>query len=150
MAVGIYVDQAAPCGGYGPPVLTTYAIDYKGNITDNQALIYPSVTLSSMQINPQGNLLAVGGNIGDPTYTNALTGLEVFHFNGANPITRYSSVLTSAAIDTVSWDKNNHLYALSKSTNKLYVYTITPTNITPVSGSSYTIASPSQLVVVPK
>jgi hypothetical protein len=32
-------------------------------------------------------------------------------------------------------------------TGKLYVYTITPTSITPVSGSPYTIGSPTGLFV---
>jgi hypothetical protein len=72
------------------------------------------------------------------------------HFNGAAPITEYSSVLTSAPIDEIHWDNSNHLYALSDSTCKLYVYTITPTSITPVAGSPYTVSNPNALIVVPK
>jgi putative alpha-1,2-mannosidase len=102
-----------------------------------------------MNMSPTGNLLAIGGETsfdGGPT-----TGLEVFHFNGAGPITPYSAVLTSAPINQIHWDKNNHLYALSDSTNKLYVYTVTPTTITKVAGSPFTVASPgaNALVVVP-
>jgi hypothetical protein len=58
-------------------------------------------------------------------------------------------MLTTANISQVHWDNNNHLYALSDSTNKLYVYTITPTSIGEASGSPYTIASLNGLVVVP-
>ena len=93
-----------------------------------------------MNMSPSGKLLALGGN-----------GLQVFHFNGANPITPYSSVLTTAPINQLHWDNSNHLYALSDSTNKLYVYTITPTSISAVPGSPFTtIANPTALVVVPK
>jgi hypothetical protein len=45
-------------------------------------------------------------------------GLEVFHFNGAAPITPFSAVLTKAPIDEIHWDNANHLYALSNSTGK--------------------------------
>ena len=39
--------------------------------------------------------------------------MQVFHFNGAAPITKYSKVLTTAPINWIRWDKANHLYALS-------------------------------------
>jgi hypothetical protein len=75
--------------------------------------------------------------------------LQIFHFNGANPVTPYGGVLTTANISQIRWDSNNHLYALSDSTNRLYVYTITPTSMSEASGSPYTISNPNALVVVP-
>jgi hypothetical protein len=99
-----------------------------------------------MNMSPAGNLLAVS----------ALTGLEIYHFNGAAPITSYSSVLLPGVeVDELAWDKSNHLYALSYSKG-LYVFTVTPTSISEVSGSPYKLASPTgvngvkDLIVVPK
>jgi hypothetical protein len=77
----------------------------------------PSTGVSVMNMSPSGKLLAVGG-----------TGLLVYHFNGAAPITPYSAKLTTDPIGWIHWDNSNHLYALSAT--KLYVFTVTPTSIT--------------------
>ena len=93
-----------------------------------------------LNISPNGKLLAVGGQLG----------LQVFHLNGAAPITRYSKVLTPPVqIVSARWDKSNHLYALSAN-GKLYVYTITPTSIAAASGSPYTVSGAAGLFVVPQ
>jgi len=107
----------------------------KGGIASQN---FPGLPILNMS--PSGKLLAVSGK----PY-----GLQIFHFNGASPITAYSGVLTKADISRILWDNNNHLYALSDSTNKLYIYTITPTSISEAPGSPYTILSPNGLAVVP-
>jgi hypothetical protein len=130
--------------------LASYTVDGQGNLsTTSTAENMPSpnvmrndITTPILNISPSGKLLAVGG----------LYGLQVFHFNGAAPITPYSAVLTTAEIDHIHWDSSNHLFALSSSTHKLYVYTVTPTAITKVAGSPFTIptGTPNALIVVPK
>ena len=90
----------------------------------------------SMHMSPSGKLLAVG----------EYGGLEIFHFNGANPVTRMSSplldsLLNSAYIDQVAWDNDNHLYAHSYDSAQLYVFTVTPTSITQAPGSPYQLPS---------
>lgn len=92
-------------------------------------------------MSPSGKLLAVAGNLG----------LQLFHFNGAAPISLYSVVVEDPII-RIHWDNNNHLYALSNTTHKLYVFTVTPSSITKVAGSPFTIptGTPNALVVVPK
>jgi hypothetical protein len=131
--------------------LAPYTNDYNGNILYNGALLKPAVNPRSMTINPQGNLLAVGGisSNTDKFGGTQSAGLQVFHFNGGKPITGYSNILTKSPIDSIAWDKSNHLYATSRATNKLYVFTITPTSITAVAGSPFTLSGPSTLVVRP-
>jgi hypothetical protein len=86
-----------------------------------------SLTIT-MNMSPSGELLAVAG----------YPGLDIFHFNGAAPITHYSgTLLPSIDIDQVKWDQNNHLYALSYDSSELYVYTVTPTSIKAAPGSPY-------------
>jgi hypothetical protein len=154
LAMALFQDVEPPCDGVvGPLQLASYTVDYYGNLTSTNKgtnMPLPNVYPTSLSISPAGNLLAVGSNIGGPWFnTPVTTGLQVFHFNGASPITKYSSILTATPIDSVAWDKSNHLFAISKSGKKLYVYTITPTTIVPVAGSPYTISSPSTLFVRP-
>ena len=109
--------------------------------------VYPT----SLSISPVGNLLAVASKYGSGSWFNWNTssGIELFHFNGANLITHYSAVFNTATIDGIAWDKSNHLFAISKANKKLYVYTVTPTTIVQAPGSPYTISSPSTLFVKP-
>ena len=132
--------------------LASYTINSKGAIaTTNTWANMPTLPWNQdnfigMNMSPAGNLLAVSG----------LTGLKIYHFNGAAPITSYSSVLLPGVeVDELAWDKSNHLYALSYSKG-LYVFTVTPTSISEVAGSPYKIANPTgvngvkDLIVVPK
>ena len=102
------------------------------------------VNISNMKMSASGKLLAVAG----------APGLQIFHFNGAAPITSYSALLLPTVnIDQLAWDNTNHLYALSYSTGELYVYTVTPTSISEAPGSPYKVANAyglNGLVVVPK
>ncbi len=99
----------------------------------------PGYFPTGMNMSPDGKLLAVMGD-----------GLDVFHFNGAAPITPYRKALTTDNVTWIHWDKANHLYALSTN-GKLYVFTVTPTSIAAAPGSPYTTSGPaSGLFVVPR
>jgi hypothetical protein len=149
MAVALHEDFGEPCSGSTPPALASYTIDYYGNLFYNGAMLKTAINPASMAINPQGNLLAVSAATSYSCYTKDGPGLQVFHFNGGKPITGYSNILTKNPINSIAWDKSYHLYATSHATNKLYVFTITPTSITPVAGSPFTLSGPSTLVVRP-
>jgi hypothetical protein len=148
MAVALHEDFEA-CGSSSAPTVASYTVDYNGNLFYNGAMLKTAINPASMAINPQGNLLAVSAATADPYYTKDGPGLQVFHFKGGNPITGYSNILTKDPIDSIAWDNSYHLYATSRATNKLYVFTITPTSITPVAGSPFTLSGPSTLVVRP-
>ncbi len=124
-----------------PPVLATYTAAANGEISTTSTYHnMPSAeTGGGMRMSPSGKLLAVGGS-----------GLEIFHFNGANPITKYKTLLANESISGLYWDSNNHLYVLgtdSLGAGKLYVYTITPSSITEAPGSPYSITNPVTLTV---
>src|ERR1035441_4061942 len=148
LAYAMISENEPPDGPFGPVQLASYTVESNGNIVSTNtwknmpksavALVGDGVI--NLKISPSGKLLAVGGS----------GGVQIFHFNGAEPITAYTKPLTTVEIDQIRWDNNNHLYALSDSTNKLYVYTVTPTTITESPGSPYTISHPNALVVVPK
>jgi hypothetical protein len=57
--------------------------------------------------------------------------------------------LTTDPIAQMFWDNNDHLYAISQTSGKLFVYTITPTGHQEAPGSPYTISSPDAIIVQP-
>ena len=154
--LAVPLQQSDGCGSpYIPVQLASYTVASDGSLnTTNtmQNMPTPNVYPTVMNISSSGDFLAVGG---DPTPQSTgptgsqTAGLQVFHFNGASPITTDSGTLTTAPIDEIHWDNSNHLYALSNSTGKLYVYTVTAAGITAAAGSPYSLSAPNALVVVP-
>jgi hypothetical protein len=130
-------------GGDGATQLAVYTADSSGNLTTTSTdQNMPAVLTQGAQsysMSPSGKLLAVAG-----------TGLQIFHFNGANPIMQFTGLLTTDTIDQVYWDKANHLYAISYSAGKLYVFSVTATGATQAPGSPHKIKPPQSLVVLPK
>jgi hypothetical protein len=126
--------EYGPCT-YGPVHLASYSVESGGNISSSntaESLPTTPVDVLAMNVSPSGKLLAVAG----------WGGLQIFHFNGADPVTSYSKVLDpSLEIDQVNWDNSSHLFALSYSSHKLYVYTVTSASISEAPGSPYTIAN---------
>lgn len=156
IAMGAQSGGFSPCGDVAHLTrLASFTIASDGTLaTANTfgSLITPQVDPLVLNMSPSGQFLAIGGAASNPdSYGNTQTpGLEVFHFNGANPITSYSGVLTTTPINQIRWDNNNHMYAVSNSAKKIYVYTVTSSGITAAPGSPFTIpAAPNALVVVP-
>ena len=135
-----------PYPGYEDPALASYTFTSSGIATTTNVKAVPlSVAPTVLNMSPSGKVLAVGGGVnpnGLPlNFSIGSTGFQLFHFNGGAPITAFSSVLTKTAIDYVHWDSNNHVYALSATSGKLYIWTATTSSITPVPGSPFTIKS---------
>jgi hypothetical protein len=89
---------------------------------------------------PSGKLLAVAGT----------NGVQVFHFNGANPPTAYTPLLTTDSINQMFWDNDNHLYAINQIGGNMHVFTVTPTSYTEAPGSPYTVSQPESIAVQPE
>jgi hypothetical protein len=111
----------------GPPRLASYAIDSAGNLTTtNTSTDMPALENGGpIVMSPSGKVLVVRDG----------SGLELYHFNGAAPITPYKTLLPAVSFGTPVWDYNNHMYAFGN--GLLYVFTVTPTSITQVSGSPF-------------
>lgn len=123
--------------------LAVYTADSSGNLTTtstyaNMAKIAVG-DVTNLSMAPSGKLLAVSG----------ASGLQVFHMNGANPITPFTGLLNHDLVMQMFWDNANHLYAISTA-GMLYVYTITPTSVGQAAGSPYTITAPQNIIVLPK
>lgn len=148
LAVAFFPVPNAPGTVNGPTQLATMNVDSAGNLTTTStyknmpvtATAANNETINKMNMSPSGKLLAVAGP----------KGLQIFHFNGASPITHYTGLLTTAAINELYWDNANHLYALGEAAKKLYVFTITPTSVSQAAGSPYTVITPTNLIVQPK
>jgi hypothetical protein len=127
----------------GHPQLATYTANESGDLTTSSTRENMPETLvanvTDLKMSPSGKLLAVGGT----------AGLQVFHFNGSDPITHYTNLLTKDEIDQFFWDNDSHLYAISRHAGKLFVFTITPTSVSEAAGSPYAIAQPQNIIVQP-
>jgi hypothetical protein len=140
IAVQPYNDSVSPVGPYQIATFTANSSGYL-NTTSTYSNM-PTVAVGNVQIlsmSPSGTLLAVGGD----------AGLQVFHFNGASPATADTGLMATASINRIFWDNSNHLYAISTSASKLYVYTVTSTSATAAPGSPYSIPTPYDIAVVP-
>jgi hypothetical protein len=112
--------------------LASYTVGSQGNLTStNTWENMPTLAglVYDILMSPAGKYLAVATG----------TGVQVFHFNGASPITPFTGIIgTSGYIDHLGWDVWNHLYALNVS-NKLHIYAVTSSGVKEVSGSPYLI-----------
>ncbi len=125
-----------PCGGSGGGAgLASYTVESNGDLVSTntwQELPQLAGSLSKgsapMELNPAGNILAVPVE----------TGIQFFHFNGANPLTTFTGVIgASGYINAIAWDNDNHLYALNGQSGKLHVYNVTTSSVTEAPGSPY-------------
>jgi hypothetical protein len=125
----------------GPVRIAAYTADSNGNIsTKSTYKNMPATKIANpydMKMSPSGELLAVAGQ----------EGLQIFHFNGSNPVTHYTGLLTREPVNQMFWDNANHLYAISNS--QLLVYTITPTTHQKAPGSPYPITGAQDIIVQP-
>jgi hypothetical protein len=134
----------------GTTQLASYTVDREGNITSTNTWKETPVggpqggaeppAQSAMLISPSGKFLAVTTDAGVP--------LQIFHFNGADPITPYKTIEIGEAMGSIQWDNNDHLYATGE--RGLYVYTVTLTTITEAPGSPYSIPGAGGFIVYPK
>lgn len=159
MALGTVEFLGSPDVADGPVQLASYTVDTSGNISSSNTsdkMPTPDIGPTLLRVSPGGGLLAVAG--GDCSWCvlspgNGKTGLQVFRFNGDNPITHYTGVLTTDPIGQLQWDNYSHLFALSRETGKLRVYRITTSSYKLEPGSPMTVpgvngSAPNGLVVV--
>jgi hypothetical protein len=130
-----------PGGGDGLPQLASFTANENGKLTSTNTsndMPRTEVTFANdLKMSPSGKLLAVGGT----------GGLQVFHFNGPNPITHYTGLLTKDTITQMFWDNDNHLYAISQASGMLFVFTITPRGYSEAPGSPYAVDNPQNIIV---
>ncbi|MGD0987556.1 MAG: hypothetical protein ABR874_07085 [Candidatus Sulfotelmatobacter sp.] len=127
----------------GPAQISVYTADGSGNLTTNSTYENMPAAVSGaydFKASPAGKYLAVGGP----------KGLQLFHFNGANPLTRFTALLPTGEIDQLAWDSDDHLYAIGIPAGQLYVLAVTSTGVREAPGSPYSITNPQSITVVPR
>jgi len=124
--------------------LASYTAGATGNLTTKSTFSnMPTVLVGAVNdysMSPSGKYLAIGGT----------AGFQIFHFNGANPITKFTGLLTGNTIDQIFWDNANHVYAISLKAGKLFVWTVTSTGATRAPASPHSIPNVQNLIVLPK
>lgn len=132
---------------YGPPVIAIYTAEGDGKLaTTSTYENMPAIAgAGAISISPSGKFLAVTGGLANS--------VEIFHFNGASPLTKYKTLLTNEKMFQFSWDNSNHLYALGNNLageGVLYVFTVAEAGITEAAGSPYSVPNPFYLFVQPR
>lgn len=140
--VAMVLQAANPPGcGSNNPQLASFTADSKGNLTTTNISATMPTTLiayvNDLKMSPSGKLLAVAGT----------NGVQVFHFNGANPPTAYTPLLTSDSITQLFWDNDNHLYAINQIGGTLHVFNVTGASYSEAPGSPYTVSQPEAIAV---
>ncbi len=144
--LGIFM-PSSPNGSSSGWKIGSFTVGGSGDLTTSNTyaeLATPKVIPAMFNFSPSGNLLAAAGegqgNSG---------GLQIFHWNGSKPPTTFGATLTAANdVEVVHWDNNSHLYAVGND-NKIYVYTVTTSKITPAgSPHSFTGALTGQGLIV--
>jgi len=114
-----------------PAHLAVYTADSSGNLTTNSTEAnMPTAAVGDpdpLSLSPAANLLAVGGD----------KGLQIFHFNGSNPITPYTGLIAAHSIQDLAWDSNNHLFAIGS--GRVNAFRVTSTGYKQAPGSPYAI-----------
>jgi hypothetical protein len=124
---------------YSPTLLVSYTINADGSLTTtNTTADTPAVQqLSAIGgLSPSGKLFAVGTQ----------DGIQMFHFNGAAPMTLNGSLIPTETPAQIQWDNQNRLFVLS-ATQKLYVFTVTGNHVVEAPGSPYNIPNAASLSI---
>jgi len=130
-------------GDSGNPQLGSYTVDSNGNLTTTNTssnMPTPSIYGENSTFSPDGTmyvLYAGGSGYG--------SGIEIYNFNDASPLTLNTALLTGTGIDQVAWDSSHHLYAISQFENKLWVFNVTGSSVTQADAIS--IGTPFSMVV---
>lgn len=129
----------------GPWQLAVYTINSAGKLATsstykNMATLNVGTAVNWYAFSPDDKYLAVAGN----------AGVEVFAWNAASAtFTAAGSTSNSGNnFDTLAWDANDHLYALSILSNSLYAYAVSASGAAAVSGSPYAVKNPQWMTVL--
>jgi hypothetical protein len=130
----------------------SFSVDSAGNLSStNTAESMPTspFNITGTTFSPSGDLLVTwADNPGDNPAGGPGTpnGIAIYKFNGASPLTPYTTLLSGTPIDQVAWDSSNHLFAISTYGNELYVFTVTSTSVT--QDTKLSIGAPFKMLVV--
>jgi hypothetical protein len=116
-----YNDSDLQCESTGGnPQLASYTINTTtGGIsstnTEDNAPFLEITDPIGMDMSYDGKFVAIGGS----------SGIQVFNFNGAAPPTELAPLMVSGVqFDQVTWDKADHLFALSYEAQELYIFNV--------------------------
>ncbi len=141
MAVSLQAYSSSTKQPVGSPVMATYSGTNTGNLTTTSTVAnMPTVAVGAvlgLNMSPSGKLIAIAGT----------KGLQVYHFNGSGPITKFTGLLTTDEIDQLAWDNSGHLYAASYPSGKLHVFWVTTTGAGQAPGSPYAISNPQGIAI---
>ncbi|MGB7134663.1 MAG: hypothetical protein WBD46_05220 [Acidobacteriaceae bacterium] len=129
----------------GPWQLAVYTPGSDGTLTttstyQNMTTINVGENVNWYSFSPDDKYFAVAGT----------AGLQVFSYNSASQTFTAIGAPQDTGNNfwTLSWDANDHLYAIAIQSNSLYAYTVSATAVTAVPGSPYSIQNPQSVTTL--
>jgi hypothetical protein len=124
-----------------PQMLVSFTINANGNLTSTSTSADLPTPAGGMiytgALSPSGTLLAVAGT----------TGVQLFNFNGAAPMTAATGLIAVDGPQQLAWDNYGHLFVLSVS--KLYIFNATDKGLVQAAGSPHSIPNAANMFVEP-
>jgi hypothetical protein len=119
--------------------LSVYVINNDGTLTlvPNSVMSTPFISISDIQFDPTGTFLAAATN----------AGVQIYRLTSGTLVAVGSPRDANTTFDLVRWDNSSHLYAISSSTQRLFIYAANQGTLSAAPGSPHSAANPIGLAV---
>lgn len=119
--------------------LSVYIINSDGTLTlvPNSVMTTPFMFITDIEFDPSGNFVAAATN----------SGVQIYRLTAGTLTAIGSSQDANTSFDLVQWDGFGHLYAISSSAQRFFIYTSTHGVLSAAPGSPYSVANPAGLAV---
>jgi hypothetical protein len=119
--------------------LSVYTINSDGTLTlvPNSVMTTSFMFLNDIEFDSSGNFVAAATN----------SGVQLYRLVSGTLVTVGMPQDANTSFDLVRWDSSGHLYAISSSAQRLFIYSVNQGNLSPAPGSPYSVANPMGLAV---
>lgn len=119
--------------------LSVYIINSDGTLTlvPSSVMATPFMFITDLEFDPSGNFVAAATN----------TGVQVYRLTSGTLSAVGSPQDANTSFDLVQWDGFGHLYAISSSAQRFFIYSATQGVLSAAPGSPYSVVNPAGLAV---
>jgi hypothetical protein len=120
-------------------LLSVYVINNDGTLTlvPNSIMATPFMFVTDIEFDPSGNFVAAATS----------GGIQIYGLTSGTLAAVGPPHDANTSFDLVRWDSFGHLYAISGSAQRLFIYSASQGTLSPAPGSPYSVTSPIGLAV---
>lgn len=119
--------------------LSVYQINSDGTLTlvPNSIMATSFAAINDIKFDPSGGFVAAATN----------AGVQMYRLTSGTLVAVGAPQDANTSFDAVQWDNSGHLYAISNSAQKLFVYSANQGTLSAAPGSPYSVTNPVGLAV---